>query len=282
MKVDHSPLEKHYWNNRSFFVKREDYLTPGGGNKVRRFHAFFQRYPNLKRMVTLSDRGSHTFLISHYFQTNKHHFLFLERKRPKNEYSDRNKQCYKSNENTTVISKSFWKLLLLYGYYRFLCFDPRVKTIGIGGKVSEKLNPSANALEECMQQLEEMNEKGTIIHLFPIASGQMADGFLRVRHARTRHHLFGVMTGDKATLLSLRYKFRKNKEQLTLIRKKNLTPEILDEKAISFYQATGIWVDPIHTVHLLPALEKITLTDKSSKVVLWITCPLQRCKPIYF
>ena len=55
--------------SRSFYVKRMDLLSNGGGNKVPRFDEFFRTHGHVKKLVAFSNPGSHTFEILQSYMT---------------------------------------------------------------------------------------------------------------------------------------------------------------------------------------------------------------------
>lgn len=260
------------------YLKRLDLLPWGGGNKVPRFDAFFREKGPLQRVAVMSDPGSHSFhILSHYLEREGEagaaSLLFLERRRPMTPYQAELRRRYLNRPEIRVIPGNQWIHLLRTLYYHTLK-DPPVHVMGMGGHVRTKENPYESLFSECVDQLAGDERSTEITHLFPIASGNMADGFLEVirRKQWTNHRLWGVMTGDPLTRPWLRLRFRKEKT-LTLIRSESLNEASYWHRARKFYDDTGIWPDPTHTIHLLNTLDK-KMVQNSGVIIVWITQPL--------
>lgn len=283
-------LEKGY----PIFLKREDLLFPGGGNKVRRFQAFFEKMGQVDRVATLSDPGAHTFYILRHFlvdgDSNEEiggakELIFLERKTPLTPYAEMIRQKYLQHPNIKVSQASSFIQMLRFMLYKYASFG-RVQTIGIGGHVKVTPNPFERALEECVEQLKQEHIKGNVVHLFPISSGNMADGFLHYVHKQglTHHFFVGVTTGDRFSIPLLQWKYAKEK-RMKLVRPKRYSYAEYVNKATEFYQKTSVWLDPIHTIHLTDVLEDqpflknrtfpkvATFPKDEPTLVLWITSP---------
>ncbi|MBB6734061.1 hypothetical protein [Cohnella zeiphila] len=258
-------------------MKREDLIRPGGGNKVRRFQAFFDRYGSVDRLVAMSDPGSHTFrILLQFLQENEgkgaKELHFLERAAVTTPYADQGRKLYLNHPRVTVRQAPALIQLAKYLAYRWLPFRG-VRTIGIGGWVSLSPNPFETAFSECIQQLQEYNVEGPIVHLFPIASGNMLDGFLhrKARSAPMDHSFIGVTTGHRLSAPLLRMKYGRYRE-VAFIRPFRLSMEQYRNRAVRFHRHTGVWLDPIHTIHLYDVLESRRL-PKDAAIVVWITCP---------
>lgn len=265
---------------KRIYAKRVDLLQRGGGNKVPRFDAFFKKHGHLKKVVTLSNPGAHTFFIlKNYLTTDPdkpgaESFIFLERSMAANPYSQALSNEYLKDHRIKVYRKSFFKQFFIFLYYKF--FKLGAKTVGIGGHIRLRENPYEALFLEAINQLKDLTDNiKEVVHILPIASGNMAEAFLKTieKHKITRHSLYGLMTGDRATFLFLRMKYFFN-HNIRLFR-----PGIYDydryiKKAKFFYKYSNIWLDPVHTIHFTDILNDHFLQNKI--VVLWITCPFVR------
>jgi hypothetical protein len=286
-----SPLQRvpSLEKEQPVFLKREDLISPGGGNKVRRFQAFFEKHKDAKKVATLSDPGAHTFQILKHFlkenikedirdetedqgQLGAEQLIFLERDTPLTPYAEIIREHYRYHPDIRVSQASSFIQLLKYTFYKYASFG-RVKTVGIGGNVKISPNPFEQAMEECLEQLQRAGVEGDVVHLFPISSGNMADGFLHYVHRKgVGHHSFiGITTGDRLSIPWLKLKYVKEKK-IKLIKPASYSYKGYCQKALAFHQKTSVWLDPIHTIHLTDALEKHSFPQDST-IVLWITCP---------
>jgi hypothetical protein len=80
------------------------------------------------------------------------------------------------------------------------------------------------------------------------------------------------MTGDSFTHRYLGLKYGRQSAVHLLLPSK-LKDEEKGILAEQFHSQTGVWLDPIHTIHLLAVLEKETERLQSKTIVMWITCP---------
>jgi hypothetical protein len=284
-----SPLQRVHALEKEFpvFLKREDLLVPGGGNKVRRFQAFFEETGQVDKVATLSDPGAHTFHILKHFLLDgdsdegiggAKQLIFLERKTPLTPYRETIRESYRQLPNIKVSQASSFIQLLRFMLYKYASFG-RVQTIGIGGHVKATPNPFERAMEECIEQLKQEHIEGNVVHLFPISSGNMADGFLSYVHKKgvAQHSFVGVTTGDRFSIPLLMRKYAKEKK-INLIKPNRYSYQEYVSKATEFHQKTSVWLDPIHTIHLTDVLEDHSFPNDSTfpkdvTLVLWITCP---------
>jgi hypothetical protein len=267
------PLQKieGEWSGYSkLFAKRLDLV---GGNKGFRFQQFFKEHPRIETLVALSNPGAHTF---HVLQTDsKMQFLFLEQQMTANPYTEARRSLYLNQENIKVIQAPFWQQLLRFLYYKYFG-GIKYSAICIGGHIDLKdANPYEDVFKECCEQISLFysQPKGVdakeVIHLFPIASGNMADCFLAIH---TDNKFVAVTTGGKRTFSYLNFKYRSTKN-ISLHKPLDYSYEVYKEKAKVFYDKSNFWLDPTHTIHLLDLLDQ-ELLPKDAIIVMWITCPL--------
>ncbi len=273
-----SPLEKVHLPGVAgeIYLKREDLLQPAGGNKVRRLEAWFGRHPNAHTVVAMSDPGAHTFKVVQAFRntaayTNRiRRVVFLETLRKTNPYSQSIRNEYLADTHVNVFSGP---AVLQIPVLKLLGFFPGVAALGVGGHVQVSPNPFAVALREVNGYLSEKNPKTErTTHLFPIASGTMLDGFLEENANMDRNRFVGVMTGNPLTNRLLTGRYRRN---LPVVLKpaRHVSWSEYREKARWFHANTGVWLDPVHTIHLLDYLEEES-READRCIVFWITCPL--------
>ncbi|PTL39071.1 hypothetical protein [Alkalicoccus saliphilus] len=141
--------------------------------------------------------------------------------------------------------------------------------LGIGGSTNEDPNPFIEAFHECERQISRKTS-GLVHHLLPVASGEMLQGLVEGANTVSGEHQFtAVYTGDPLGKHRMEWKWKKT-SNVEILHPAGSGEEV--EKTInSFYQATSIRLDPIHTgravhqwMHELP---------KSLPTVLWITNP---------
>lgn len=60
MNFTHSPFQKHFFDNKAIYIKRDDLLDPHfSGNKARKFYYFLTRdFPGIKRIVSYGSNQS--------------------------------------------------------------------------------------------------------------------------------------------------------------------------------------------------------------------------------
>lgn len=270
-------LEKY---TSRFFLKREDMIGPVGGNKVRRFQAFFNQNPHLKKVVALSNPGSHTFkvLTAMLDDLEPLDFIFLEREMSLSPYERKNREAYINHPQIHVSQAPFWKQWLKWLYYKTIS-SAHTGVIGVGGFTSVRPNPFQQALKECDQQLRDNGVSGSILHLLPNASGQMLDGLLAESINSDYEHTFlGVMTGDAMTQPYLRVKYLSYK-QVKLLKPRTCSHEKYTILANWFHRQTGVWLDPIHCVHSADVLHReTTMFPSATNTIVWVTCPLLTLK----
>lgn len=275
-------LRQHLSCSRPLFFKREDLLKPGGGNKVRRFKAFFKQYGYVNRVTTLSDPGSHTFQILKHFAAPKGtpgagHLVFLETNRTLTPYTQKGQESYVHHPQITVKKANMWQQYATYLLSKST--SSKGQTIGIGGHVKLPINPFTQAIDECLQQLVLAGiDTQNVDHLFPISSGNMMEGFLHHPQSDSQNY-YALMTGDKWSIPYLKYAYlRKNNVHLLPVYQ-NDTYNQLQTKILTFHERSNINLDPIHTVHMLdvfiPKKNHPINKDTSKPLVCWITCPLQ-------
>lgn len=280
MRMHCSPLERIGSSpyGGELFFKREDLYSYGGGNKVRRFISFFAKRPGLKRAAVLSNPGAHTFyslykLLAGGYEHCPPELLFFERQLKMSDYNRRIRELYESNSAIKIVTAP---LPLLYIRSLLCSLNPFYKTalIGAGGHVSKRDNPSEELFYETLEQLESWGEcRGLCYHLFPIASGNMADGFLRAikRLGLKSHRLAAITTGAAAGIPLLHLKYRSN-PYIQLYRPAKLSYSEYLQRAKQFKTQYGIGLDPNHTIHLPELLQKVK-ASRSDRLIVWITAP---------
>ncbi len=277
-----SPLQKVVLKGigMEVFLKREDLLLPAGGNKVRRFHAWLSNKEGAHTIAAMSDPGAHTFQVLQSFLDHPKYsnrirrLLFLETLRTTNPYTQSIREAYLGDKRIKVISGSALLQVILL---KFLAFIPGVNSMGIGGHLRLSPNPFSTALQEAQQQVVMRGFTGRRTHVFPIASGTMLDGFLTAQNEKNNDSFIGVMTGHPISRNYLIKKYSSDKSVM-LIPYQPLIWNQYIKKAIEFQEQTGVWLDPVHTIHLLNALEHIQ-NKFSAGIVMWITCPLIKDNP---
>jgi len=267
------------------FLKREDLLQPGGGNKVARFDAFFARHGRVRTVVALSNPGAHSlYVLSHYLtgperESGADRLVFLERRMPLDPYFAALRQSYLHNPRIEVSRRPLWIQLFLFTLYRWFGRLVGARTIGIGGHLQQRPNPYLPAMEKCVQQLQQQAVTGPVVHLFAVASGDMADGLLQYveAHPELDHRLVGVMTGPVATRPRLRFRYRR-RSRLKLVQARPMNRRGYERTAETFYARTAVWIDPLHTAQIVrPAL--LSETGKGATLVLWMTQPFIEAPP---
>jgi hypothetical protein len=280
------------------FLKREDLLPYGGGNKVRRFLLWLKELSERegictngvgsKTIAVLSDQGAHTFhVLTRMLEAEVSpvaSLLFWERTKPKTAYSDNIRRAYLDRPNICVQSGASVEMLLRFLRTKWVV--PRDTVVmGIGGSVRTKGQPYRGAFKECLRQLAEFGRAGARVwHLFPVASGNMADSFLRtIRDEKlTDHRVIGVLTGPgllSRLMVRLKYLLKQN---IVLVRRPKLSwPEYL-AVATRFFKRTGVWVDPSHCSYAASLLEDLPrFICGDDVIVFWITCPFIEDGPIH-
>lgn len=255
------------------FLKREDLYGPAGGNKVRRFDAFFGDRPRMTRVMGLSDPGAHTFhVLKEYLadesqNTGTDRLLFLERSVEITPYAARLREGYANNPRIHVSRAPLSTQVAKYMVNRYLLHVP---SVGIGGSMHLSPNPFADAMRETVHQLRARGAGANAAHLFALASGTMADGFLE-ETAFTQTKLIAALTGSPSTRPFVRSRYR-NLPGLTLQDPPRTSWGEYKQLASRFHDQTGVWLDPTHTIHLLELLRN-PVVQNSRNIVLWITCP---------
>jgi hypothetical protein len=141
------------------------------------------------------------------------------------------------------------------------------------------LHPMARSVQFAQWRvptIQEYNIEGPVVHLFPVASGNMLEGFPQrnARSAQLDHSFIGVTTGYRFSIPLLNIKYRGSRE-VTFIRPIHHTMKQYRKRAARFHRHTGVWLDPIHTIHLYDVLETGPFPEHST-IVVWITCPYTR------
>ncbi len=261
------------WNGYdNLFVNRLDLV---GGNKVFRLRQFFKGRENIETLVAFSYPGAQTFHALNAYNSSlekdrQMKLLFLEQETQTNPFTEAKRNVYLKQENIKVINAPFWQQMLRFFFYKYFG-GKKYTTLGIGGHIDlNGGNPYAEVYNDCCSKLDDGQE---VIHVFSIASGNMADSFFKIiDQTNNKHQLAGVTTGGNKTFPYLSYKYG-NKQNVTLYRPLDYSYEIYKEKTKAFYQKSGFWLDPTHTIHLLDVLDQ-NLLPKEATIVMWVTCPL--------
>ncbi len=260
------------WNGyANLFVNRLDLV---GGNKTFRLRQFFKDHENVETLVAFSYPGAQTFHALNAYNLSlekdrQMNLLFLEQETPLNPFTEAKRNLYLKEEKIKVISGPFWKQMLRFSFYKFFG-GKKYTTLGIGGHIDlNGGNPYAEVYNDCCSKLAGQQ----VIHIFSVASGNMADCFLKIiDQTNNKDHLAGVTTGGNKTFPYLSYKYGL-KQNVSLHRPLDYSYETYKEKAKAFYQKSGFWLDPTHTIHLLDVLDQ-NMLPKDATIVIWITCPL--------
>ncbi len=260
------------WNGYiNLFAYRLDLV---GGSKVVRFQHFLKQHSTIETLVAFSYPGAQTFhvlnaLNSSLEKNRQMKLLFLEQEAKENPFTEARRDLYLKEENIKVINAPFWQQMFRFFFYKYFG-GKKYTTLGIGGHIElNGGNPYAEFYNDACSKLESKK----IIHLFCIASGNMADCFLEIiKQKNNKHHLAGVTTGGNKTFPYLSYKYR-NEKNISLYRPQDYSYEAYKEKAKAFYQQSGFWLDPTHTIHLLDVLNR-NLLPKDATIVMWVTCSL--------
>lgn len=265
------------------FLKREDLLPFGGGNKVRRLLCWLDEQVRAGRppgrVAALSDQGSHTFGVLSRMaaegRTPIRSLLFWERATPPTPYSRRIREGYLHRPDVVVQPGSLPGLLLRCASSR-LFKRSEVAVLGIGGSVRTVAQPYRGVFAECREQLGGQGKgRARTWHVLPVASGNMADDFLRsIREGgRHNHRLVGVLTGPLPSRLLMRLHYGRERK-MTLLRMPLLAWQQYLEAAAEFFGRTGVWLDPNHAIHAARALARLKCSaGPDDAIVLWVTCP---------
>lgn len=242
-----------------FFLKREDLLPFGGGNKVRRLMHWRKAHPQCRELTVLSDYGSHTFYSLSQMAPAFDSLTFYERRCPSTPYREAVRKRYVDVPGVRIIQGSLPELWLHSQRDR----RPR---LGIGGSLPSSAMAYRDPMRACIEQLTRMRIEGpSVLHVFPIATGTMADGFLQELKVQpgAQHTLVGVLTGHPLTRPWLRLRYLRE-PLLQLVR----APRPLAAPQ------HGVFLDPNHGIYAWQALLHLVPTlQENSIVIFWITAP---------
>lgn len=247
---------------------RLDLLDIAGGNKIPRFRELLRDKPNPQRVVVISNRGSHTFYtLSNLFNNTK--LIFLELPGRKDPYSMNLYRLYRTKSNVNLIKGNFLFLLIIELFYKLL-FGRGTLFIGIGGHIK---NPDKVYENNFLQALESCKKNSKVCHIFPIASGNMLDSFIYTvnKHNIKNQYFIGVTTGSPLSIPLLKCKYRKY-NNIELKRPNRYDYMDYVNKADEFNKKYSVILDPIHSIHILDALDSKTIREYS-QIILWITNP---------
>ncbi|NNM66943.1 MAG: hypothetical protein HKM06_02900 [Spirochaetales bacterium] len=243
-----------------------------------RFESWFARHPEVKRVVLLSDPGSHSMttlsrMLSNYSAT----AVFLEIHKTLNPYTALARSRYLENPRVTVRQASLARQLWRHANYALKARD--TGTLGWGGQLSGAQESYDPLWAECRQQLGRKADAPRW-HLFPVASGNMVDAFLSFcdRTGWPHQKVWGLMTGPAVSRTWLKWKYR-NESRIRLTTTRPLPYTRYLAEAEVFLSKTGVTLDPLHSIYCALALRQKALPYEMEEslhggIVFWITCPL--------
>lgn len=251
------------------YLKREDQLSFGGGNKVRRLLHWKTMHPHLQRVGVLSDRGSHTFYCLSRMAEQFAYITLYERACEATPYRETLREVYQSTPGVQVIEGSL-PLLWLRSQQEGECL------LGIGGALPECADAYRAPMEECLDQLAYEGKNHLLTwHVFPIASGTMADGFLQVFRERGlhNHRICGVLTGHTLSKPWLHWRYRMQLN-VCLWRTSPLSWVGYRDLAREMHESTGLWVDPNHGIYSWSILPELCASmTRENVLIYWVTSP---------
>lgn len=269
MRTPLEPLNSALYPN--VYAMREDLQQPGGGNKVRRFRVFLDNRKDARRIIAISDPGSHTFYVLSKLRSSYPHvteWIFLERKSPMTAYQQENRRQYLNKSNISVITASFLAQFMRKEMYR-MRNTPGTYILGIGGTTKDENNMAEKAFHECESQLSGAGYH-TVNHVLPAASGQMLQGLYQgAKRSPSRHTFTAVFTGAGILRYRLQWKWRKIQD-ISILHPASSRAEI-QKTMDDFYVETAIQLDPIHTGRAVHSWLQIRY--RNIPTVLWITNP---------
>ena len=278
--------------------KREDLLPYGGGNKVRRFLTWLRElqevhtqdhdsYDRRLSVAAFSNVGSHTFaVLAKMLEANVYglnRLLLWERAQPRTPYTEKIRSQYENQSGVSVVCGPSLILTIRWLLARWSPWST-CKTMGIGGAVTTRTSAYHDAIIECDHQLCDMGLQGKRRwHLFPVASGNMADAFLRVFQEKqwTHHRVLGVQTGPWIARYRNRWRYSRS-EQIVLQPAGQISWSQYVSESAHFFQQTEIGLDPVHMIHVARLLKNLPkCVDANDVVIVWVTCPcIRRLTPL--
>jgi len=272
-----TPLIELPFHKARLFIKCENTLPFGGGNKIRRLLCWLDENKQAEEIHLASDYGAHSFLVLSNIlcHENYRHLVatFWERKNSTFiTYREHIRKKYLNNKS--IVLKNFNHTF--YGKYILTSLRNNKKILfSLGGKVPIRNNSYAKAISECISQLRQKGiTNSRVWHLLPLASGMMADELFQYLHAsaHTNHTIIGLLTGEHALRPILKMKYYYSK--IHAINTHIMPHKQYDSLADSFYKLSNIILDPLHTIYLWEYLEKKSpLMKKNDIVVMWLTHP---------
>ncbi len=271
IELPETPLQRV--GARELFLKREDLLPYGGGNKVPRFlHALAQRNGE-RHVAALSDYGSHSFTVLTAMARDPalaiDELELWELPIPPDPYHDALAGRYAEAPNVTIRRGSTVGLVL-----RWVARGRRagVCRLGIGGTVKDAGQTYQPAVEACGRQLLEAGVGGPAVHVLPLASGDTAVAVLSALRAcgRDQDQVAGVITGPWIghARLSL-----KKPEGFHLVKPRARSWDDYVAGARTCHGETGVWLDPSHTLPAWDSLDRLPAPLRDLPTVMWVTCP---------
>jgi len=289
-------------SGRIIYLKREDVLPFGGGNKVRRFLAWLaearrdsdssgadrgdgqsaklhRHLDQFESIGVLSYRGAHTFLVlAEMFRRGlvpARSLTFWETQREPNPYTELVRRKYLDQPNIDVIGGGTVRLLGQMTWAR-IRGGPRRLVAPIGGSMAPVAPPYREPLDQCIAQLAALGHRSERVwHLIPASSGVMLDGLRRAIRDRGAddHRVIGVLTGPLAARLKVAWRSRAQRDVL-LVQPQRTSWRSYLRLARSFFAQTGIWVDPTHMIYSVRVLRELPRAVQPCDIVVaWITCP---------
>lgn len=276
-----TPLERVDTGGRAVFMKREDLLPYGGGNKVPRFLHALARRTSERRVAALSDYGSHSFTVLTAMLRDPALGIdaieLWELPVAPDPYRRALARRYAETPGVHVRRGSTAGLLARW-VWRGVARGSDTYRLGIGGTVSRSAASYEPTVRACVRQLEGAGADGAVVHVLPLASGDTARAVRAALRAagRGQDHVAGVITGPWIghAALTLRRPAR-----LHLVKPRALDWEAYVAAARACHGQTGVWLDPEHTLPAWDTLARLPAAVRDMPVVFWVTCPRIQAPP---
>ncbi len=249
-------------------LARMDLLPFGGGSKIPRFTAWLDQHPQATRFALLSDPGSHSFVsLARLLKGRNLSATFFERDVPLNPYTQANRAFYLDNPAIQVrsLKKPSAGLAVLS-----TLFEKHTVWFGPGGHVKGYGHVYDNFWHKAEEHLQALGLPNAT-HLLAVASADTLESFLTYhQQAGNAPHVAGVLTGHPRLRGWLTRRFKAHR-RVQLFLPRHLTWEEYQQAAHQFWQKSGVWLDPLHTIQLSELLPRLPPT--TSAAVLWVSCP---------
>jgi len=267
------------------FLKREDLLPWGGGNKARRFGALLaSRAELVRRVFAMSNRGAHTFFTlaqmlpalaagSGCDPVELHTF---ERDVGGGGYRDEMEAAYARFAGIRRRIGDARRLSVELARAR-LSRRPGDLFLGLGGRQTGRDNPYRAAVGEDRAALA---AAGPATHLVAVASGGMAAGIAAgLDDHGLSGEVVGVLTAEPWGSVGLRLSHARRRGRVRIVRSPlGLSPATTTSRHLAVIERvaadTGVVVDPHHMAHVLAAAyAEAARGTLGGAVVLWVSCP---------